>query len=88
MSKDWRDNLKFTIKKLEKGAIIPTAIKGKVPSDYDAYELTIDEEGRRDIGIAGLGWFSFEGNHQQWRIYVLKGVGLYATRAKIKTHAK
>ena len=82
------DPEKLFFKKLEKGAIIPTATKGKVPSDYDAYELTIDEVGRRDIGIAGLGWFSFEGNHQQWRIYVLKGVGLYATRAKIKTHAK
>ena len=82
------DSEALFFKKLEHSSLVPASYKGHAPADYDAYELTIDESGQRDIGIAGLGWFSFTGKKQKWRIYVLKGVGLYATRAKVKIHAK
>ena len=73
--------------RIDKENLAPSSDKGTAPSDFDAYDIQVTEEGPRDIGIAGLGWFSFQGARQRWRIYVLKGVGLYASRAKIKQHA-
>ncbi len=52
-------------------------------SDADAFDLKVDEETERDIGIEGLGWISFKGEGQTFRIYVRKGVALYTSRAKI-----
>ena len=52
--------------------------------DFDAFDITVEDKGQRDIGIAGLGWFSFVGNNQTFRIFVPKGVGIYSSRTKIK----
>ncbi len=52
-------------------------------NEFDAYDITIEEEGKRDIGILGLGWFSFTGKNQTFRIFVPKGVYVYTTRAKL-----
>ncbi len=51
--------------------------------DADAFDLKVEENEQRDIGIEGLGWVSFLGNGQSFRIYVRKGVALYTSRAKI-----
>lgn len=53
------------------------------PSACDIFDLKVEETGERDIGIEGLGWFSFKGNGQTFRIYVPKGVALYTSKAKI-----
>ncbi len=53
------------------------------PSDFDAFEISINETGARDIGIEGLGWICFTGKHQSFRIYVPKGVALYYNSAKL-----
>ena len=60
----------------------------KVPSaldaaSFDAFDIEVTEDGRRDIGVEGLGFFSFKGNNQTWRIFVPKGVAVYTTRAKV-----
>ena len=52
-------------------------------NDADAFDLKVDEQTERDIGIEGLGWISFKGNGQTFRIYVRKGVALYTSRSKI-----
>jgi|GEM_PF-241914 ribosome biogenesis GTPase A len=52
--------------------------------DMDAFDLRIAERGQRDVGIAGLGWVSFKGAGQTFRIYVPKGIGVYGSRAKVK----
>lgn len=52
-------------------------------NEFDAYDFHITEEGNRDIGIAGLGWFSFKGNDQTFRIFVPKGVYVYTSRSKV-----
>ena len=71
-------------KKIKKEALLPLPSFQPSPVDYDAYDLQITESTRRDIGIAGLGWFNFQGKGQTFRIYVLKGVGIYASRPKVK----
>ncbi|MBQ9458182.1 MAG: hypothetical protein IJU64_06775 [Bacilli bacterium] len=81
------DNEVKFFRRIDRGNLVPVAEKGTAPSDFDAFDIVVSEEGSRDIGIAGLGWFSFTGAKQKWRIYVLKGVGLYASRAKVKIHA-
>lgn len=53
-------------------------------ADFDVYDLKIVEQGSRDVGILGLGWFSFIGNNQTIRVYVPNGVYVYSTRSKIK----
>ncbi|MFA6755148.1 MAG: hypothetical protein WCR97_01380 [Bacilli bacterium] len=52
--------------------------------DFDTYDFKVTEEGLRDIGILGLGWFKFIGNGQLYRIFVPKGVYVYSSRSKIK----
>ena len=71
-------------KSLEKCSPEPCSMRYQNVSSFDAFDIAVDEEGLRDIGIEGLGWFSFEGNKQEFRIYVPKGVSIYTTRAKIK----
>ncbi len=61
----------------------------KVPSaldaqSFDAFDIEVTEEGDRDIGVEGLGFFSFKGNGQTWRIFVPKGIAVYTTRAKVR----
>ena len=53
------------------------------PSDFDAFDISIGESGLRDIGVEGLGWISFLGKRQNFRIYVPKGVALYYNSAKL-----
>lgn len=66
------------------GAAVPISKDVNSPSDLDAYDLSVEEKGPRDIGVAGLGWICFEGNKQTWRIFIPKNVSIYTTRAKIK----
>ena len=70
-------------KKIAKEALLPLPEFPVGRSDYDAYDLSITETTRRDIGIAGVGWFNFQGAGQIFRIFVLKGVGVYASRPKV-----
>ena len=55
------------------------------PKQYVAYEIEVEEEGSRDIGFEGLGWFSFSGEKQKFRIFLPTGVSLYHSRSKIRT---
>lgn len=66
------------------GSLVPTSREVTGPSDLDAFDLSVEEEGPRDIGVAGLGWICFEGAKQVWRIFIPKNVSIYTTRAKIK----
>ena len=66
------------------GSAYPTSHTLQSPSDFDAYDLAVEETGPRDIGIAGLGWVCFEGAGQTFRIFTPKNVAIYTTRAKIK----
>ena len=78
------DQIKFFQTILEKGDQSSTSYKFRSFSDFDTYDFEIEEEGDRDIGILGLGWLSFKGNKQKFRIFVPKGIFVYTTRAKIK----
>lgn len=79
-----KHNSSSFFKMLEKGELRPS-IKGVSSSlDFDAFEIEVEEKGSRDIGIEGLGWFSFEGNGEKFRIFLPKGVSVYTSRAKIK----
>ena len=71
-------------KGLEKGDLKPAGINLKDRSDFDAFDIVVEEKGPRDIGIEGLGWFAFEGKSQTFRVIVPKGVSIYTSRAKIK----
>lgn len=66
-----------------KKKISPTSKNIKSLSDFNTYEINVNEIESRDIGIQGLGWISFYGNKQIVRISVPKGVGIYHCRAKI-----
>lgn len=56
--------------------------------DFDMYDVTIAQDGDRDIGILGLGWISFKGNAQTFRVTVPKGVYIFTSRAKVKLNVK
>ena len=71
-------------RRIMSGSLKPCCPSLKTPSDFDAYDLTVEESGWRDIGIAGLGWVCFEGNKQTFRIFIPKNVAIYTTRSKIK----
>lgn len=68
---------------LKKKNIKPCSSRYTLFNEFDAYDFQITEEGSRDIGILGLGWFNFKGNNQTFRIFVPKGVYVYTTRAKV-----
>ena len=72
------------LRKAEAGAYKPSSRAISDMSDFDAFDLTVDEIGSRDIGVAGLGWIAFVGAGQTWRIYVPKNVSIYHTRSKIR----
>ncbi|MCQ2771981.1 MAG: hypothetical protein MJ238_01720 [Bacilli bacterium] len=71
---------------LEKHPHRPYLPELKSSRDFDAFEITIDEEGYRDVGISGLGWISFKGEGQKLRIYVKIGIGVYGSEAKVNQH--
>ena len=64
--------------------VAPTSPSLRSSADFDAFDLSVEETGPRDIGVAGLGWIKFEGNNQTWRIFTPKNVAIYTTRSKIK----
>lgn len=73
---------------IKKKAIKPTSKYLSSYEVFDIYDVKIDQEGDRDIGILGLGWISFKGNNQTFRVSVPKGVYIYTSRAKVKLNAK
>lgn len=68
---------------VNKKALKPVCSKIKTTKDMDIFEIKITESNYRDIGIQGLGWFSFLAKNQTFRIYVPKGVSIYTSRPKI-----
>ena len=75
------------LRTLNKNLLHPTSKNLQSLKDFDIYDVVVDEEGSRDIGINGLGWLSFIANKQTFRLYVPKGVSFYTTRSKIE-HVK
>ena len=71
---------------LSKRGIYPKSLVVRELKDLDVFDIEVEEEGDRSIGIQGLGWFSFLGNHQIFRIYVPKGVSVYTSRSKILSY--
>lgn len=71
------------VSQIVKGAIKPSLSSIRTVKDMDVYEIKITEANQRDIGILGLGWFSFKANNQVLRIFVPKGVSIYHSRPKI-----
>lgn len=68
---------------LHKNKLKPISENLKSFADFDVYDFQVTEQGMRDIGILGLGWFKFKGENQTFRISVPKGVFIYTTRSKI-----
>ncbi len=78
-------NAEVFFRKASTGALEPMLSKQPVVlSDFDAFDIGVEEKGSRDIGIAGLGWINFQGDEQTWRVFTPKNVAIYVTRAKIK----
>jgi|LAHS01.1.fsa_nt_gb ribosome biogenesis GTPase A len=71
-------------KSLEKKSLKPESDLVSSLLDMDVFDFPVSETNRRDIGIAGLGWISFEGKEQTIRLYVPKGIGVYGSRTKVK----
>lgn len=61
----------------------PSLNKIKSIKDMDVFEIAITESNLRDIGIQGLGWFTFLAKGQLFRIYVPHGVSVFTSRPKI-----
>jgi 30S ribosome assembly GTPase len=69
---------------IDKKSVFPTSRLVKSLKDLDVFELAVEETGPRDIGIEGFGWIRFEGDKQTFRIFVPRGVSVYASRSKVK----
>lgn len=78
---------KHWMEKIHKKTIRPTIKEIEGLKDFDVFDVNVTQEGLRDIGISGLGWISFKGNNQTFRIYVYKGIGVYGSRAKVNKNA-
>ena len=78
------DANKQFLRTLSKDLLHPTSKNLQSLKDFDIYDIVVDEEGSRDIGINGLGWLSFIGANQTFRLYLPKGVSFYTTRSKIQ----
>ena len=63
--------------------LTPSLTKIKSVHNLDCFEISVTEANYRDIGIQGLGWFTFEANKQTLRVYVPKGTSIYSSRPKI-----
>lgn len=72
------------MKYLEKKALKPSLSFVSSISDYDIFDITINpDDSYQEIIISGLGWVSFLAKESiKLRIYVPKGIGIYAGRAK------
>lgn len=72
------------VKYIQKKAMKPRYEKLESGSDFDVFDFEMEADGPRDIGIAGLGWISFNGHAGDiYRVSVPKNIGVYASRAKI-----
>ena len=71
---------------LSNKTIYPKSLVVRELKDLDVYEIDVSESGDRSIGIEGLGWVSFLGHKQQFRIYVPKGIAVYTGRSKVLTY--
>lgn len=67
---------------ISRKSLKPSLSKTKSIKDMDVFEIKITESNLRDIGIQGLGWFSFLAGAQTFRIYVPKGISVYTSRPK------
>ena len=68
----------------EKKIIYPQYSGSREFADFDIYDITIDETGPRDLGIAGLGWITFEGAGQSFRLFVPKGIASYTAARNVR----
>lgn len=71
---------------IDKKGLFPKSSIVRVIKDLDVFDIQIEEKGDRSIGIEGLGWFSFLGRKQIYRVYVPKGVSVHTSRSKILTY--
>lgn len=62
--------------------IYPKALDVKTIKDFATYTFSIPE-GKHDIVISGLGWFSLKGQHQKIRVYAPKDVGVFVRQSLI-----
>ncbi len=66
-----------------KKALKPTLSFIESISDYDIFDATLEDANHQELAISGLGWLSFKSKSQiRLRIYVPKGIGIYAGMAK------
>ncbi len=72
------------IRYIHEEKLFPVSDRLRSIADFDVYDVDVDEKGKRDIGILGLGWIAFEGNGQKLRFLVPKKVSIYSSRSKIK----
>lgn len=72
------------LKYLEKKALKPALSFVSSISDYDIFDVIINEnDGYQEIAFSGLGWVSFKVKENvKLRVYVPKGIGVYAGKAK------
>lgn len=71
------------IKYHEKKALKPTLSLIKSISDYDIFEAMLEDASHQELAISGLGWLSFKSQAPvKIRIYIPKGIGVYAGKAK------
>ncbi len=75
-------DVKF-MKAVEHKSVHPTLSRIKTIRDLDVYEVDINENGLRDIGIQGLGWLTFNADNQAFRVFLPHGVSLYTTSSKV-----
>ena len=69
---------------IQREELAPSSSKYTDIRDFDIYDFEISNSEQKDIGIAGLGWFTFKGGNQIFRIYVPKGVFVYVSKSKIE----
>lgn len=65
--------------------VFPTIDSVQCLKDMDVFDFSFDEGKLRDIGVAGLGWVTFESyKGLKLRLYVPKGIGVYGSRSKVE----
>lgn len=73
-------------KYLEKKAMKPRLLNLHSSKDFDAYEFSIESDGLRDFGVAGLGFLTINAKAGDvYRLYAPKGIGVYSALSKAVT---
>ncbi|HIU14569.1 MAG TPA: ribosome biogenesis GTPase YqeH [Candidatus Fimiplasma intestinipullorum] len=62
--------------------ISPKALNVKEIQDMASYTFSIPE-GKHDVVISGLGWFSLKGQHQKIRVYAPQEVGVFIRQSLV-----